>query len=599
MKFFLIVTFFCMVVNVSAQNVGIGTSAPQARLHVSDSSVVFSAPGLVLANPGNTPATGSGRRMMWYADKAAFRAGYAAGNSWDKINTGNYSFGVGYGSVASGDFSVAMGLNNIATGMSSIALGNNAQATTDHSIALGTISFASGNSSTSIGFQAFATGSYSSVLGYNSISKALGGTVVGMFNDVLDNPNPGTESPSDRIFQVGNGYYDANIDDEVRKNAITVLRNGNVGIGTVTPGYPLNFTNTTGDKISLYGNNGNHYGFGIQSALLQIHSDAPAANIAFGYGSSGSFTERARIINSGTDGMILSGRLHLKNGSSPVDVAQTGGVWLYKANNSGLLGFMGTENNQNIGFFGGPSGWGFTYDAINSRVGIGNNNPAYLLDVNGRIRLRHANAEEPGIWLNNNTNSSTPAFIGLQSNNKVGFYGSTAGWGLTMNTDNGSLAVNGNTGTDKQLLVSNGSNAAPQWTTAGNIFQSVSTAETVIAQLTGSTVFDLTASTMNLTITVPSRVILYLRTNTWKVCLAGACESKWRLTVLLNGVEIEDYGVDGVRYAAEFTSPGSDVTLGPQFIDLNPGIHTISFKGNNQFNEPYIKFSAAALIIPR
>jgi uncharacterized protein (TIGR02145 family) len=157
----------------------------------------------------------------------------------------------------------------------------------------------------------------------------------------------------------------------------------NVGIGTTTPGFPLNFASTIGDKISLYGNTGNHYGFGIQGGLLQIHSDAPAANIAFGYGSSSNFNERMRILNNtGYDGMSLNGRLILKNGSADL-VGGGGGVWLYKANNTALLGFMGTQNNQNIGFYGGPLGWGFTYDAINSRVGIGTSVPAAsaILDV--------------------------------------------------------------------------------------------------------------------------------------------------------------------------------------------------------------------------
>jgi hypothetical protein len=168
---------------------------------------------------------------------------------------------------------------------------------------------------------------------------------------------------------------------------------GNVGIGTTTPGFPLNFASTLGDKVSLYGNTGNHYGFGIQNGLLQIHSDAAAANIAFGFGSSDAFTERARIINSGTDGMSLNGRLLLKNGSLPLDVNQTPGVWLYKADNSGLLGFMGTQNNQNIGFYGGPAngGWGFTYDAINSRVGIGTSTPTSSLNVNGQITVDQKN----------------------------------------------------------------------------------------------------------------------------------------------------------------------------------------------------------------
>ena len=167
----------------------------------------------------------------------------------------------------------------------------------------------------------------------------------------------------------------------------------NVGIGTTTPGFPLNFTSTIGDKISLFGNTGNHYGFGIQGGLLQIHSDAAAANIAFGYGSSSNFFERMRILNAGTDGMSLNGRLLLKNGSLPLDVNQTPGVWLFKADNSGLLGFMGTQNNQNIGFFGGPAngGWGFTYNGLNSRVGIGTSNPTSSLNVNGQITVDQKN----------------------------------------------------------------------------------------------------------------------------------------------------------------------------------------------------------------
>ena len=172
-----------------AQNVGIGVDTPLARLHVADSNVVFSATGLALPAPGNTPISGTGRRMMWYADKAAFRVGYAAGDNWDKLNIGNYSFAAGYGSIASGMYSAAMGLNNRAAGQGSIALGINVQANTDYSTAIGGVSFANGLSSTAIGFGNTAIGSYSSAFGYHNISKAFGGTVVGMYNDASDTPD--------------------------------------------------------------------------------------------------------------------------------------------------------------------------------------------------------------------------------------------------------------------------------------------------------------------------------------------------------------------------------------------------------------------------
>lgn len=53
-------------------NVGIGTNTPKARLHVTNSNVVFSAADPLLAVQGNTPVSGAGARMMCYPGKAAF-----------------------------------------------------------------------------------------------------------------------------------------------------------------------------------------------------------------------------------------------------------------------------------------------------------------------------------------------------------------------------------------------------------------------------------------------------------------------------------------------------------------------------------------------
>jgi hypothetical protein len=81
---------------------------------------------------------------------------------------------------------------------------------------------------------------------------------------------------------------------------------GNVGIGTSTPGFPLNFASTSGDKISLWGGSGAHYGVGIQGGLLQIHTDIVSSDITFGYGSSGAFTEKMRIKGNGNVGIGTS-----------------------------------------------------------------------------------------------------------------------------------------------------------------------------------------------------------------------------------------------------------------------------------------------------
>src|SRR5882724_8210808 len=82
-----------------------------------------------------------------------------------------------------------------------------------------------------------------------------------------------------------------------------VAHSQNVGIGTTTPNFPLSFPNTLGDKISLWGTSGNHYGIGVQRLTLQIHTDIPTADIAFGYGTSSAFTENLRIKGSGNVGI--------------------------------------------------------------------------------------------------------------------------------------------------------------------------------------------------------------------------------------------------------------------------------------------------------
>ena len=133
----------------------------------------------------------------------------------------------------------------------------------------------------------------------------------------------------------------------------------NVGIGNATPRYPLSFSTALGQKLSLWddGNiDGYNYGLGVQSGKLQLHSYSAVDNIVFGYGKSSAMTERMTIINNGDIGLDLNGRIILKNGTNPVNPAYGAGIWMYKGDNSGLLGFMGVQDNKNMGFYGGPAG---------------------------------------------------------------------------------------------------------------------------------------------------------------------------------------------------------------------------------------------------
>ncbi len=294
-----------IITSIRSQNVGIGTASPQARLHVADSSVLFSATGDIPGTPGLPPVQGGGRRMMWYPDKAAFRVGYVNNTSWDNANIGNYSVALGKDNVAYGSASVAMGVNTGAIGNFSTAMGGSTVASGSSSTAMGGGTVASGNYSTAMGYTTTASGWYSTAMGFTTTAKAAGSVSTGYFNDISDNPGPGFPASADRIFQIGNGTSVAS-----GSNALTVLRNGNMGIGTTNPRFPLSFNNNNGDKISLY-DDGNpsqlHFGVGIFfGQLMQVHSATLFDDIAFGYGNSASFTEQMRIKGNGKVGIGTS-----------------------------------------------------------------------------------------------------------------------------------------------------------------------------------------------------------------------------------------------------------------------------------------------------
>jgi hypothetical protein len=184
-------------------------------------------------------------------------------------------------------------------------------------------------------------------------------------------------------FINGNGYF-----------------SNRLGINNLTPQFPISLNGDLGDKISLWTDGTpTHYGMGIQSGLFQLYSKTSFDDIAFGYGSSTSFTERMRIKGDGN-------------------------------------------------------------------IGLGVADPAFRADVGGRIRIRTGTDGEAGIWLNKTDNTNIAAFMGLENDSYVGFYGGNAGWKFGMNTQTGALKINGSEGQAGQVLQSNGSGTAPAWINA-------------------------------------------------------------------------------------------------------------------------------------
>lgn len=207
----------------SAGKIGIGTSTPNASLHiVGDNGIV--AEGTF--GSGVPAPSGAGTRLLWYSKKGAFRAGGVSLSQWDDIKIGNYSFASGFSNTASGAYSTALGSGSSATGQYSIAaceqsvasgissvamgsvctasgaysisLGRGCQATDSSAVAMGYHPKASGKYSFSLGYTTVASGDYSMAFGYNANTNSKRGSFV--YADASS--NIATNSTADNQFMV-------------------------------------------------------------------------------------------------------------------------------------------------------------------------------------------------------------------------------------------------------------------------------------------------------------------------------------------------------------------------------------------------------------
>ncbi|MCE2863246.1 MAG: tail fiber domain-containing protein [Opitutaceae bacterium] len=203
------------------------------------------------------------------------------------------------------------------------------------------------------------------------------------------------------------------------QTSMVIAASGNVGIGQSSPGFPLNFASTLGDKISLFGVSGNSYGFGIQLGLLQIHSDTINTDVAFGYGSSASMTETMRIKGTGNVGIgtsTPSAKLHVV-GNARIEGSVYGSTALqsggpvtthtqgaYLEWNKDGTGYTSLLNQKGSGAGGMSFGEVDTANTVTERmridssgnVGIGTSTPGAKLHVAGGVKIDAANTIEFG-----------------------------------------------------------------------------------------------------------------------------------------------------------------------------------------------------------
>jgi len=147
--------------------------------------------GATLANPS------AGPHLIWYPRKAAIRAGYVDGGTWNDSSIGDYSVAFGHSTKAVGTTSIAAGHYSIASGFASVAFGR---------------------ASVASGYASSAFGNYSKAQPYASVA-------LGRYNIVSG--NSGAWVSTDPLFVIGNGT------DTSPANALTLLKNGNLGFGGV------------------------------------------------------------------------------------------------------------------------------------------------------------------------------------------------------------------------------------------------------------------------------------------------------------------------------------------------------------------------------
>ena len=255
---------------------------------------------------------------------------------------------------------------------------------------------------------------------------------------------------------------------------LTVLTNGNVGIGTTAPrsaleadvsapgavGPVLTLTNTGGQTGAGGAVDFNTFppsssGTYNPSSRIEAVDDGNFANdMVFSSNNPGAVNngliERVRITSQGSVGIGTSapdGRLSVQGsgGATYLTVRDTatagGGPWEILMGVDANGGIVSTMTNHDLQL---RSGGNLTHVIVKTdgKVGIGTLIPGFILDVVDRIRLRGGPPGSAGLWLFTTTLNADHAFIGLATDNQVGFWGNTgAQWGLLMDTTTGNVGI--------------------------------------------------------------------------------------------------------------------------------------------------------------
>lgn len=196
----------------------------------------------------------------------------------------NNTLVAGSNNTSSGSSNAAFGNSNTLSASNTLVSGNgntvsagNSAAFGNANLITGSMSFVAGTQDTASGYASFtgnrgnhASGNHAVAFGSGNTAGSFGEFVVGNYTTNYTVNSTGGNNGNDRVFAVGNGSNNNN-----RSNALTILKNGNTGIGTDLPRQNMHVSN--GDSSSITAN----YGAGMiitDDAIPRIYFEDVSAD---------------------------------------------------------------------------------------------------------------------------------------------------------------------------------------------------------------------------------------------------------------------------------------------------------------------------------